>query len=238
MIATVGLVWFMGVSTTSIMTAFGFGLAFWAIFGSLWEIVDRSQLFKIGFGRAMSRIKGFTPTVWSTVLGHAGLGVTVLGIVSTLAFETERVEVMRPGETLEQNGYHITYEKSWTQDGPNYQELVSRYTLRNDDTVVGVMEPSKRAYVASGMPMSETSIATFGFSQVYFATGDSDENGGIVTRIYFKPLITLIWIGTLIMSLGGCIALFDRRLRVGAPVSARKRKGKAGGVATAAAPAE
>ncbi|KZL18516.1 MULTISPECIES: heme lyase CcmF/NrfE family subunit [unclassified Pseudovibrio] len=233
MLATVGLIWFMGVSTTSIMTALGFGLAFWAIFGSLWEIIERSQLFKIGFGRSMARIKGFAPTVWSTVLGHAGLGITVLGIVTTMAFESERVEVMRPGDTLEQNGYNVTYEKSWTQNGPNYQEMVSQYTLRKGGNVVGIMEPSKRAYNASGMPMSETSIATFGFSQVYFATGDSDENGGIVTRIYFKPLITLIWIGTLLMSLGGCIALFDRRLRVGAPVSARKRKGVAGSVATA-----
>ncbi len=238
-IATIMLVWFMGASSTSIMTALGFGLAFWAIFGSLWEIVDRSQILKVGFARAVPRIMGFTPTVWSTVLGHAGLGFTVLGIVTTMAFESERVQVMHPGETLEQNGYHVTYERSWTQPGPNYDELVSRYTLRKGGDVVGVMEPSKRAYRASGRPMSETSIATFGFSQVYFATGDNDENGGIVTRIYFKPLITLIWIGTLIMSLGGTLALFDRRLRVGAPVTARRRKSKAeGAIPVAASPAE
>ncbi|SDQ89403.1 heme lyase CcmF/NrfE family subunit [Pseudovibrio sp. Tun.PSC04-5.I4] len=223
-LATIGLIWFMGASSTSILTALGFGLAFWAIFGSLWEIVDRSQIFKVGVARAFARVKGFAPTVWSSVLGHAGIGITVLGIVATSAFEMERVEVMRPGDTLEQNGYHVTYEKSWVQKGANYEEIVSRYTLRKDGQIVDIMEPTKRAYAAGGMPMSETSIATFGFSQVYFATGDTDENGGIVTRIYFKPLITLIWIGTLIMSLGGAIALFDRRLRVGAPVSARKRK--------------
>ena len=224
LLATIALIWYMGASATSILTALGFGLSFWAIVGSLWEIVDRSQIFKIGFARGFARMRGFTPTVWSTVLGHVGIGVTVLGIVSTSAFESEHVLVMKPGDELDTMGYHVTYERSWTERGPNYDDLVSEYTLRKQGEVVATLRPAKRAYVEGGMPMSETAIKTFGFSQVYFATGDLDEKGGIVTRIYYKPLITLIWIGTLIMSLGGCIALVDRRLRVGAPVSAQHRK--------------
>lgn len=239
LLATIGLVWFMGASATSILTALGFGLSFWVIIGSFWEIIDRSQIFKIGLARGFARIRGFTPTVWSTVLGHVGIGVTVLGIVSTSAFETERVVVMKPGDTLDAMGYNVTYERSWTERGPNYDDLVSEYTLRKNGEIVGDMRPAKRAYVEGGMPMSETSIKTVGFSQVYFATGDLDQDGGIVTRIYFKPLITLIWIGTLIMSLGGCIALADRRLRVGAPASARNRKQRSDNVqAPTPAPAE
>ncbi len=67
-----------------------------------------------------------------------------------------------------------------------------------------------------------------GFSQIYVSLGDVNDDGSIAVRVYFKPLVLLIWIGSLVMMLGGALSLSDRRLRVGAPKPAAKPGAKPG----------
>ncbi|WP_068087645.1 heme lyase CcmF/NrfE family subunit [Polycladidibacter stylochi] len=224
LLSAIALGWWMG--GNHIFAVIGFGFALWAIFGSLWEIWDRVQLKKVGPVRAWKRFWGLPKTVWSTALGHLGIGLTALGIVTTSVYETETVLVMKPGETRQIGEYDVTYKGNRDHEGPNYVERVAYFDLKQDNKFLHEMAPTKRVYNASGRPMSETSIVSFGFSQVYFAVGDETEDGGIVTRIYHKPLILLIWIGCLVMSLGGFIGMIDRRLRVGAPKPAQKQRKK------------
>ncbi|EFO30568.1 cytoChrome c-type biogenesis protein CycK [Roseibium sp. TrichSKD4] len=73
------------------------------------------------------------------------------------------------------------------------------------------------------MPTTEAGIYTIGFSQIYLSLGEPREGTSIDVRVYYKPLITLIWIGTLFMALGAVFSMADRRLRVGAPKPAAKR---------------
>ena len=84
------------------------------------------------------------------------------------------------------------------------------------------MEPSKRQFSARAMETTEAAIKTFGLSQLYISLGDIGEDGATTVRIYWKPLVTLIWLGPLVMALGGLVSLSDRRLRVGAPRPARR----------------
>jgi cytochrome c-type biogenesis protein CcmF len=67
------------------------------------------------------------------------------------------------------------------------------------------------------MPTTEAGIRTMGFSQLYVSLGDETADGGVVVRVWWKPLVTLIWIGGLVMMTAGAVSLMDRRLRVGAP---------------------
>lgn len=76
------------------------------------------------------------------------------------------------------------------------------------------------------MPTTESGIKTLWFSQVYVALGDEPGNGAVVVRIWWKPLVTLIWYGALVMMLGGLFSLADRRLRVGAPSKMRRSASK------------
>ncbi len=93
--------------------------------------------------------------------------------------------------------------------------------MSRNGQVVGVMEPSKRVYNARQMPTSEAAIKSIGFSQLYLAIGDEMNAGGIAVRFYWKPLVLLVWLGSVVMALGGFLSLSDRRLRVGAPKPAR-----------------
>ena len=78
-------------------------------------------------------------------------------------------------------------------------------------------------YTTRRMPTTEAGIRTFGLGQLYVSLGDQTPDGGIVARIWWKPLVTLIWIGAVVMALGGTLSLLDRRLRVGAPARRKAR---------------
>jgi cytochrome c-type biogenesis protein CcmF len=83
--------------------------------------------------------------------------------------------------------------------------------------------PSRRTYTARGTVTTEAAIHTVGLSQMYLTIGDNRPDGGIVVHAYFKPLVTLIWIGAIIMAIAGLVSLSDRRLRIGAPKKKTRR---------------
>jgi cytochrome c-type biogenesis protein CcmF len=85
------------------------------------------------------------------------------------------------------------------------------------------MEPSKRSFVARGTSTTEAALMTRGFSQLYLSLGEPNPDGTIAVRLYHKPLVLLIWLGAVVMALGGALSLSDRRLRVGAPKPARSK---------------
>ena len=118
--------------------------------------------------------------------------------------------------------------------GPNYRETVAAMTIRSGGQVVAAIEPARRQFAARQMATTQAGIATLDFGQVYVSIGDPDAGGGVPARLYWKPLVTLIWLGACLMALGGAFSLTDRRLRFGAPARA---KAGAGAAAAAAAPA-
>ena len=83
------------------------------------------------------------------------------------------------------------------------------------------MEPSKRTFPSRVDHRTEAALMTRGFSQLYLSLGDPIADGSIAVRLYHKPLVLLIWLGAVVMVIGGALSLSDRRLRVGAPKPAR-----------------
>jgi cytochrome c-type biogenesis protein CcmF len=171
----------------------------------------------------MQRMRGLPRSVFGTALAHFGLGVTLLGIVCETQWGAERIAAVKPGEVLSLRGYNLIFEGIVPRDGPNYRELIARFQVRDGDVVIGTMEPSKRTFPARGTSTTEAALMTRGFSQLYASLGDPNPDGSIAVRLYHKPLVLLIWGGTIVMVLGGALSLSDRRLRVGAPKPARRK---------------
>jgi cytochrome c-type biogenesis protein CcmF len=96
---------------------------------------------------------------------------------------------------------------------------------------ITVLEPAKRTFITRQDTTTEAAITTLWFSQLYVSLGDVASDQSVTLRVYFKPLVTFIWLGAIVMALGGLLSLSDRRLRVGAPRPARA-------AAAPAAPAE
>ncbi|GLQ55063.1 heme lyase CcmF/NrfE family subunit [Devosia nitrariae] len=203
-----------GVSVS--MAPIGLLLGFWVAFGALAELIERSRLGRLPLIESARRLAGLPRSAWATALGHFGLGVTVLGIVATTAWESELVTTLNPGEAARLAGYTIAFERFEEVPGPNYSAERGTFRVTGESDATRILSPERRIYAASGMPTTEAAIETYGFSQLYLQLGEPVD-GTHVVRAWFKPYVTLIWIGALLMALAGAVSLTDRRLRIGAP---------------------
>jgi cytochrome c-type biogenesis protein CcmF len=207
-----------------VLAYFGLAIGFYMIAGSLTDLCLRAGIGKVAGGVAFRRFVGLPGSAFGTALAHIGVGVTVIGVVAVTAFETEHVVEMKPGMQVEAGGYTLTFDGMRRSQGPNYSEETGHFTVARGGVTVTDVWSAKRLYTARRMPTTEAGIRTFGASQLYVSLGDAMADGGIVVRVWWKPMILCIWIGALIMMTGGVVSLLDRRLRVGAPQKVRRAK--------------
>jgi cytochrome c-type biogenesis protein CcmF len=207
-----------------VLAPFGVGLAIFVMAGAIVDIVERTLILSVPFGAAMRRAAGLPRSTWGTALAHFGIGMTLLGIVAVTAWGSERIAALKPGETIDIARYRLTFDGVFNRLGPNYRDVVGRFTVRRaTGDFLGVMEPSRRTFPARNMATTETALMTRRLSQLYLSLGDPNPDGSVPVRIYFKPQVTMIWLGAVVMFIGGAFSLSDRRLRVGAPRPAKAR---------------
>ncbi len=200
--------------------AIGIAMAMWVIVGSLVELAERIQLFRIPLARSWRRLTGLPRSAVALVLAHLGVGLTVLGISVSATGQIERILVMRPGETVELAGYTVRFEGVEKVQGPNWVADRGRFTVLVDGEPVLRLHSDRRFYPVERQRTTEAGIATNPWRDLYFVLGDRSGDGWAV-RLYYNPLVFWIWGGAVFMALGGFVSLSDRRLRVGAPTPAR-----------------
>ena len=214
-----------------VLALLGVAMGAWALFGALAEFADRIRLLKAPLDESWRRARGLPRSAIGMTIAHAGLGIAILGMTGSAAFVSERIELLRPGEGLEIAGYEVAFEGVTERQGANYVTEQGAFRLLRDGRTVAILEPEKRWYPVARMPTTEAAIHTTWYSDVYLALGDRNAEGAWTVRLWHHPLVPWIWLGAVVMALGGIVSLTDRRLRVGAP-----RRRAAG--ATVAQPAE
>ena len=206
-----------------VLAPFGIGLALWVALGALTDIVGRVGVLHLPLGAAFARGRGLPRSTWGTAFAHLGVGMTLLGIVGDTQWGAERIATVKPGQVVSLRHYDFSFDGLAQSAGPNYRELTAKLTVRRNGALVGTLEPAKRTFPARNSSTTEAALLSRGVSQLYVSLGDTNPDGSIVLRIYHKPLVLLIWLGCVVMVLGGLLSLSDRRLRVGAPKPARRR---------------
>lgn len=207
------------------LAAVGIGIAAWLMIGSLWEWTERVKLFRIPFGQSWNRIKGLSTSAYGATLGHFGLGLTVLGIVGVTAWRTEIITVMEPGEARVLAGFTVTLKSVEDLNGYNYDGERGIFEVTKGN-VKQTLTSEHRVYRVTRQPTTEVGMRTTPFGDLYVVLGDKQEGASHpawVARMYYNPLVSWIWLGALVMAFGGCLSLFDRRFRVGAPQKAQAR---------------
>ncbi len=207
------------------LAPFAVAIAVFVMLGALSELAFRAKLGSAPLEEVWRRFWNLPRSVFGTTIAHFGVGFMVLGIVGTTAYQSERVLVMEPGDQAEIGGYTLLFRGVGPQRGPNYREQVGVLEVSRDGAPVITLNPSKRVYDAPPQPTSEAGILASWRGDLYTVLGDPQTDGpGYSIRLYFNPLVRFIWIGAVIMFIGGGISLSDRRLRVGAPVRSRRRR--------------
>ncbi|RBP00936.1 cytochrome c-type biogenesis protein CcmF [Roseiarcus fermentans] len=224
--AIVATAWLSG---GSILAPVAMGLAIFVIVGTLIEVVMRIGRPGVSAGVALRRAAGLPLSFWGAALAHIGVGMTVLGLAGA-GFGAEAIVTLHKGVAQAVGPYRITLDSVGDRVGPNYREAVATMTVRTGDRLVATIEPARRKFAAQPMTTTQAGMVTLNFGQIYVSIADPAPDGAVPARLYWKPLVTLIWLGGCAMALGGALSLADRRLRFGV---ARRAK-----AALAAAPAE
>jgi cytochrome c-type biogenesis protein CcmF len=182
----------------SLAAAGSFALAFWVITASVIDVRHRMSS------------QTLTVNGISSALAHAGLGISLLGIASTTVWRSEALDVVAPGQNLAVAGYELHFDGVQPVEGPNYQAMRAIIEVREHGRTVGIINPEKRSYPVEGEAISNTSIRTTGFSDLYVALGDDRGGGRWSIRAFVNPLAPFIWLGGALMALGGVTSLWSR----------------------------
>jgi cytochrome c-type biogenesis protein CcmF len=208
-----------------VLSVLALGLAAWVFTGALVEWTERVKLARAPLAETWRRARHLPRATHGMTLAHIGMAVTVAGIAAS-AWQQERIETVKPGDDLPIAGYVLHLTGVTKGDGPNYTAETAEIAVTRDGHEVTVMHPERRFFPLQQMATSVTSIHTTLLADLYVALGQDDGKGGWTLRAYWKPLVPWIWIGAVLMALGGVISLSDRRWRVG--VAARRLRAPAG----------
>jgi cytochrome c-type biogenesis protein CcmF len=153
-------------------------------------------------------------------IAHLGFAACVTGIVATSQYNIEHDLKMAPGETETLAGYDFRFLELVTVRGPNFMAEEARFEVSRNGEIVAMLAPQKRRYLASGSVMTEAAIDGGLFRDLYVAMGEpigeaaSDrETGAWAMRLHYKPMVRWMWLGAIMMAVGGFTTVFDKRYR-------------------------
>lgn len=199
------------------LAPFGMALGAWLIFGSLADLAHRIALFRAPLSTSLSRFAGLPRSSLGMTSAHAGLGLMIIGIIAISLWKVEHIVAMKPGERAVVGGYTVQFIAETPLTGENYTGRAGQFRIFRGDAEIATVVSEKREFKPAGTPTTEVGLYQTLAGDVYVVLGDKTADGARVVRLYYNPLVSLIWLGALIMFFGGALSLTDRRYRVGAP---------------------
>ena len=203
----------------AVLPALAFAASAWLILGSFSELVERVRLFRVSLATSWSRLVALPLSVLGAAIAHAGMGVTIAGIAG-MSLAQQRIVAVHVGESVDVAGYTWTLEALADEPGPNFTSRIATIAVSRGGHPVVTLRPSRHTFASQGQTVEDVAIDTNLMRDLYAVLGD-ERDGAAVLRLHDNVLAPWIWLGALVMAIGGALSLADRRLRVGAP--ARRR---------------
>jgi len=183
-------------------TVVGLTAGAWVILSSLYEPFQR-----------LRKRQSLPRSVVGMTIAHIGVGVFAIGVTVTQTYRIEKDIALRPGETVELQGYTFAFNSTRPVKGPNFDAIESEVTISRDGKLVTTLHPQKRVYRVQRSPMTEAGIHVKWNRDLFVAMGEDLGDGAWSMRLQYKPMVRYIWLGALIMAIGGIVAVTDRRYR-------------------------
>jgi cytochrome c-type biogenesis protein CcmF len=209
------IAWLAG--ENAVWGAVGMAFAAWLAGGVATEFCSRIGLGKAPLSEVWRRMKGLPRSAWGMSLAHLGLAVFIVGATAVSLWQSEKILVMKPTDTVTIAGYGLTFNGVEDKRGPNYVTRRGVFAAKKGSAQPIRLIAEKRRYVVGGQETTEAAIHNAFLGDLYVVLGEASPEGGHTVRLYFMPFVGWIWMGAVIMVAGGFVSLTDRRLRVGAP---------------------
>ncbi len=207
----------------SAMACVSFAFAAWLLCG----IVD-------GYRDRLRHASGLTSTAakWKQIpiayhgmqIAHLGVVAFILGVTAVKSFEQEYDIALSVGQSKSVAGVDIKFLGVSDVPGPNYNAKVGKFSVSKEGVELRTLKPERRFYASNrAMPMTEAAIDRGLRRDIYVSLGDDLGGGSWTVRVHYKPLVNWIWLGCVIMALGGLLGALDpryRRARQTAPLRA------------------
>ncbi|WP_306114971.1 MULTISPECIES: heme lyase CcmF/NrfE family subunit [unclassified Roseovarius] len=221
----VGLVvWYLQ-TDGPLLAVISLAIAAWVFAASLREWALRIKMFDAPLPESLRRARNLPRAAHGMTLAHIGIAVLILGFVGSTAWKEERIIFAEPGTRVEIAGFEVVFEGIERVQGPNYIAQQGQLRVLKNGAELTWLRPERRSYPVAGSTTTESAIRTTLAGDLYVTIGEpaADKASGKWTvRILYEPFVTWIWIGAVMLILGGALSMSDRRLRVGVPKRARR----------------
>ncbi len=197
------------------LASLGLLLAIWIVVTALLNVRDRVKTTG-GQLTLFSKLRMQSRSYFGMQLAHIGVAVFIVGVTVVSAYQAEQDVKMSRGDTVSVGGYDFRMSGIREVAGPNYRAVQAEIDISRNGTLLRTMYPEKRTYLASGNAMTETAIDTGVFRDLYISLGEPVGNSAWSVRVHYKPFVSWIWGGALLMALGGGLAVSDRRYALAA----------------------
>jgi cytochrome c-type biogenesis protein CcmF len=206
---------------TKVFAGFGVALGAWLIVGSITELADRGRAGRAPFAEVTRRLRSLPRGAWGMTLAHIGIGVFVLGASFETAWRVEAAKVMSLGDRLPLGVYELNLQSVGPLSGPNYAAERAVISVTKAGQEICRATPARRFYPVQRQTTSKVAICPPGISDIYVVLGERRQGAAgqpaWLVRAYWNRWSRLIFLGPLLMAVGGTISLSDRRLRFGLP---------------------
>ena len=197
------------------LASLGLLLAIWIVVTALLNLRDRVRT-TTGQLTLLRKLRIQSRSYYGMQLAHVGVAVFILGVTIVTAYQAEQDVKMSSGDNVSVGGYDFRLKGVREVAGPNYRAVRAEIDISRSGNLLRTMYPEKRTYLASGNAMTETAIDTGVFRDLYISLGEPVGGSAWSVRVHYKPFVSWIWGGALLMALGGGLAVSDRRYALAA----------------------
>ncbi|HWG72364.1 MAG TPA: heme lyase CcmF/NrfE family subunit [Steroidobacteraceae bacterium] len=192
----------------------GFSFGLWIIFSALLEPLRR-----------LRQKQTLTAAVLGMCIAHFGVGMFAIGASGVESYKIEKDVALKPGGSYSIAGYDFKFVNAANVRGPNYDAVEALVDVTRDGRTVAILKPQKRHFWVQQTDNSHAAISVNWARDLFVAMGNPLGDDAWSMRIQYKPLVRYIWLGAMVMAIGGCVAATDRRYRVKVPAGAPQMAG-------------
>lgn len=193
------------------------GMAVIGLILAFWIVVATAQELRLRIAQRENKPEALVKlgrSHWGMVLGHVGFAVIIIGIALVQNYEVERTVRMAPGDTFTERNYTFEFQRMEERIGPNWVSDAAIFEITRNDRRIGSVVSEKRWYTIQRQMMTQTGLQVNPWRDLYVAMGEELGDGSWAVRIHIKPFVRWIWVGSIIMAIGGLLSMTDKRYRL------------------------